>query len=96
MSKPIATVGSSHWCPLFDGNKPHLGGQVIEGSTNVFVEQKPICRQGDRVLCNSPSINHAGTGSFSVFANNKPVARLGDSTTHQGKITSGATSVSAG
>lgn len=96
MGKPAAVLGCSHTCPQFDGNKPHNGGVAIEGSPDVFIENKPACRQGDKLQCASPSINSVQLGSSSVFINNKGAARMGDTTAHGGKITQGVTSVYIG
>ena len=96
MGLQAVTVGCSHVCPLSDGNKPHVGGNVITGSPNVSIEKKPACRQGDQLQCASPSMNSAQTGSMSVFINSKPAVRLGDNTAHGGKITQGAITVYIG
>lgn len=96
MGKPIATLGCTHTCPQSDGPKPHVGGTIISGSSNVFVRKQPICRQGDKLQCASPALNTAQVGSTTVFVNGKSVARMGDVTAHQGQITKGEPSVLVG
>ncbi len=79
-----------------DGNKPHIGGPITEGSSSVFIEGKKVCRQGDSAQCSSPSSDSIQQGSSSVFINGKPAARVGDSTAHGGVIVGGAMSVFIG
>ncbi len=38
-----------HVCPLSNGPQPHVGGTVLKGSVNVFVNNLPAVRQGDAV-----------------------------------------------
>lgn len=96
MSQPAATVTSQHICPQSDGPKPHVGGAIIAGSPDVFVEKKPISRQGDQLVCVSPAPNSIAAGSPTVFVNGKPAARMGDSTQHGGQITTGAATIFIG
>lgn len=57
------------------------GGPLIQGSSNVFVEGRPIVRIGDRVAGHGRG-PHAGPvmaqGSGSVFSNGIPICRAGD------------------
>ena len=96
MSKPAATLGSYHTCPSYDGLVPHVGGPVMQGSTNVFIGRKPLARQGDPLQCNSARIDKIATASRSVFINSKGAARMTDKTAHGGVITKGDNSVFIG
>lgn len=96
MTKPAATSGCYHTCPAYDGDRPHVGGPLINGSSNVFFEGKMACRQGDPLQCNSPSVDSVAKGSGSVFINGSPAARMQDPTAHGGQITEGASSIFIG
>lgn len=91
--KPATFVGAYHICPKSDGNKPHVGGKCIEGATSVFIEKKPACRQGDKLLCNSPNQDVIQAGSSKLFIEKKPAAQLGSPTAHGGRIIEGARKV---
>ena len=60
------------------------GGPIIQGSPNVFVENKPVARIGDAVAGHAPG-PHAGpvmaAGSNNVFANEIGICRAGDPAT---------------
>lgn len=96
MGKPIATLGSNHFCPMKDGKKEHVGGPVIKGSATVFAGGKPICRLGDQLQCQSPSLDVVAAGSVKVFADGKPIARVGDQTAHGGTILQGMPNILIG
>ena len=96
MSKPIVTIQCYHTCPASDGSKPHVGGPTLQGSSNVFVQNKMVCRIGDQAQCNSPSIDIINSGSSSVFINGKGAARKQDQTAHGGVINEGVQSVLVG
>ena len=96
MGKPIAVINSNHVCPAFDGPKPHIGGQVLQGSSNVFSADVGVSRVGDQAQCNSPSPDIITSGSGSVFINGMPCARMQDQTAHGGTIASGNNSVLIG
>lgn len=96
MSKPVVTVGCNHICPMKDGKKEHVGGPVIKGSSNVFARNKPVCRLGDQLQCQSPSLDMVAKGSNAVFANGKPIARMGDQTVHGGNILEGIPNILIG
>ncbi len=51
------------------------GGVIITGSDNVFIENLPAARFGDRVSCKRKRVVE---GSDSVKINNKAAARYGD------------------
>ncbi|ELA7323107.1 PAAR domain-containing protein [Vibrio parahaemolyticus] len=55
----------------------------VAGSSNVFVNGKPIHRVGDgwSVHCNPVPVCHGGSlaaGSSKVYANGQPIGRVGD------------------
>ncbi len=57
----------SHVCPLFDGpTKPHTGGQVMNGSSKVFINKSPAVRQGDQVI-EAGTVNLITSGSPKVI-----------------------------
>lgn len=89
MASPAATTGCHHTCPAYDGDRPHSGGPVLQGSTNVFINGKAVCRVGDPIHCNSSSQDSPVQGSASIFVNGLPVARSGDPTAHGGVIVEG-------
>lgn len=70
-----------------DAGVAHCSGYTIaNGSPDVFIENKPVARQGD---ASTPHLKpapracrvHTATisgGSNTVFVNGKPIARVGD------------------
>ncbi len=58
---------------LFD--KVTCKGVIITGSPNVFIENLPAARFGDRVSCKKRRVIE---GSHNVKINNKAAARFGD------------------
>jgi len=96
MKNNIATEQCYHTCPQSDGSKPHEGGSVLKGSSNVFAEGKMVARKGDPLQCKSPNPDFIQGGSTSVYANGMAVGRMGDMTVHGGKIIEGATKVFIG
>jgi uncharacterized Zn-binding protein involved in type VI secretion len=80
-----------------DADVAHCSGMVrAQGSGNVFVNNKPVSRQGDvnttHLKPGSPCPSHAApiaVGSTKVFVNNLGCGRVGDAL-------SGCTSVAAG
>ncbi|MEM8523923.1 MAG: PAAR domain-containing protein [Bacteroidota bacterium] len=96
MSKATVTITCHHFCPMKDGKKEHVGGPIIQGSTDVFVENKMLSRHGDSLQCQSPKIDKIIATTTSVFVNGKPLARIQDPTIHGGKIVEGSQSVFAG
>ncbi|EGQ8022446.1 PAAR domain-containing protein [Vibrio vulnificus] len=93
--KPAARISDFHVCPKKTGKVPHVGGPIVNGSPNVFIEGLPAAREGDSIVCVGPADSISG-GSSSVFINGKPAARLGDSSSHGGVIISGAGTVLIG
>ncbi|PPC76535.1 hypothetical protein C4K68_14945 [Pokkaliibacter plantistimulans] len=96
MGKPAATLGHFHFCPQYDGKKPHVGGPVNAGSSDVMIEGMPAARVGDNLVCQKGPPDTINAGSSTVRINGQPAARMGDSTAHGGKILAGAASVRIG
>jgi type VI secretion system secreted protein VgrG len=91
----VARLGDQHSCPRYvDGIIPHQGGKIVAGSSDVFVNNKPVARVGDQVKC-----HHAHgaikKGNNHVLINNKPIARHQDKTNHNGQIINASTNVKA-
>jgi uncharacterized Zn-binding protein involved in type VI secretion len=43
-------ITDSHQCPLSDGQKPHVGGVVMNGSLTVLINGFFAARMGDKVI----------------------------------------------
>ena len=75
------------------------GGPIIEGSPNVFANESPVVRIGDRVASHGRFPPHRGSpsmaeGSPNVFTNNIPTCRAGDPATC-GDVATGSSDVFA-
>ena len=92
MALPIATVTSTHSCPMFTGTTPHVGGVIISGATTVLLNNLGIARIGDKCQCADGSIAIIIQGCNSILVEGKPVAYVGCMTSHGGVITSGSPS----
>ncbi|MDU8925661.1 PAAR domain-containing protein, partial [Pasteurellaceae bacterium LIM206] len=69
-------------------------GVVLQGSPNVFFENKAVARVGDLIQCS----DHTGEqfvaeGAETVFANGLPISRIGHSTTCDGSLVGGRETV---
>lgn len=95
MGKPAATISHFHACPKVTAKVPHVGGPVIQGSSDVFIGSLPAARVGDTLICVGPP-DKIKSGSASVFINGKAAARMGDSTDHGGVILMGNPTVIIG
>ena len=84
MAKSVVCLGDYCAEPL-----PHF---CVSGSLNVFVNSKPICRQGD----NFAEGRILAEGSKKVFANGFGVGRVGDSVSCGSKVISGSSDVFSG
>jgi len=75
---------------------------INAGAGSVFVNGKPVARQGDTLephsgSCPSPPHGRAiAAGSGSVFAEGKPLARIGDPIDCGGALAKGSANVNAG
>lgn len=93
---PAATKNGLHTCPLSDGPNPHIGFEIIEGDSTVYIENQAAATQGHALRCNSPSVPTIQTGSTTVFIGGKPAARQNDLTSHGGVIVKGVNTVFIG
>lgn len=82
---------------MTSGHGCHMPVNVIDGSNDTFVGNKPAARVGDSCnvhcdLCDEKRPCHQGSisqGSSKVFINNKPAARIGDSVSCSDAIATG-------
>ena len=85
-----------------DSEVAHCSGMVrAQGSSNVFVNNRAVSRQGDKntphLLPGNPCPGHSTTissGSSTVFINGKQCGRVGDPTCTS--VASGSSNVFAG
>lgn len=90
MAKMIVTVGDTQSCPMVSGTVPHIGGTVISGCSGVLLNNSPVARMGDKVLCTGTGmIATIIQGDANVLVGGKPVAYVGCMTSHGGFLTSG-------
>jgi uncharacterized Zn-binding protein involved in type VI secretion len=95
--KPAARVGDATECPKDNDPPAHVGGKIVAGSSNIFINGKPAARLGDAISgCEDGSDDAIADGSSSVSFNGRPAARVGDATDHDGSITAGSGSVVIG
>ena len=87
-----------------DADVAHCSGMTrAEGSPNVFCNNIPISRQGDKnnshLLPGVPCPSHQApitTGSTTVFINNKGCGRIGDAVTNCTSVAEGSENCFAG
>ncbi|WP_082422410.1 PAAR domain-containing protein [Aquimarina longa] len=91
-AKPVATLGSTHQCPMYTGTVPHVGGTITTGDPTVLMNGKPVAVLGSLCTCVGAT-NTVVQGQAFVFINGKPVACVGDMTAHGGTITSGEANI---
>ncbi|MDU8925625.1 PAAR domain-containing protein, partial [Pasteurellaceae bacterium LIM206] len=69
-------------------------GKIIEGSSDVFFENRPVARVGDLIACEDHAAPHyVAEGAKTVFANGLPIARIGHKTTCDGNVDGGCHSI---
>ena len=91
-----ARVDDFHFCPLTNGNTPHVGGPVRPpGAATVLIGGKAAARVGDMLSCVG-SQDSIATGSATVKIGGKAAARVGDKTAHGGVILTGCFTVKIG
>ena len=91
---PAARITDLHTCPEATP-EPHVGGPIISGSPNVFINGLSAARVGDPLTCVGPP-DVIAKGSTGVFINGLPAARMGDLTAHGGVIIGGSPNVIIG
>lgn len=74
---------------------------LITGSPNVFVNNKPVGRKGDKYsshgcISHSSHSDIISDGSSTVKVNNLPIARVGDKVSIGGSVATGSPNVKAG
>lgn len=93
---PAARIGDFHACPaVCPPPAPHVGGPIVAGSGDVFINGIPAARVGDSAVCACASDSIAA-GSGTVMINGKPSARIGDSCAHGGAVAAGSPTVIIG
>jgi len=98
MGRPAARKGDSHTCPRVTPGTPpvpHVGGPIIEGSSNVLIGGQPAATVSHACTCIGPP-DQIQSGSPTVVINNKPAARITDVTAHGGLISTGCPTVIIG
>lgn len=97
MTKPAARKNDYHECPKEEPIKQaHVGGIILEGSSDVLIDGRAAARLGDKAKCEHGSPDKIIQGSASVFIDHKPAARMGDKTEHGGVIAEGSSNVLIG
>ncbi len=79
-----ATEHDSHGCPACPH---HAIGPAIEGSSDVFVNDRSVLRVGDRGIhasCCGTGEWTAAEGAPNIIVNDRPIHRVGDRTNHCG------------
>lgn len=81
------------------GDPFNHGGNMGQGSPDVFMEGIGVARVGDMVNCPPPILGHnpnpMAQGSPTVFVNGKPMVRVGDRAMCGGSMLKGAPTVCA-
>jgi uncharacterized Zn-binding protein involved in type VI secretion len=96
MGSSAARLKDLHMCPLCDGNKPHVGGEIQQGISKVLIGGQPAAFAGSACKCQSPSPNRIAEGSKKVKIGRKSAARKGDATDHGGAVANGFDKVKIG
>ncbi len=98
MAMDAARLGDKQICPVSEGGKPHLKGEVISGEFSVLICGKPAARKWDWLLCEGAvhRPNFIVGGREDVLIGGNPAARKWDQTLHGGLISSGCSKVLIG
>lgn len=95
-ARPAARTGDLHACPDMEpGPAPHVGGPVVEGSSNTFINGRPAARAGDPTACAGPP-GQIEAGSSGVYINRQAAARIADRAGHDGRVADGSSNVHIG
>jgi uncharacterized Zn-binding protein involved in type VI secretion len=89
----ISCLNDQHQCPANNGGQPHVGGQIIEGSSNVFINNKAVARHNDLCLCQQIP-NPLIATEMNIRVNAKPIGYMFANTNHGGKIITGQNNAS--
>jgi len=94
-----ARLTDMHQCPMETPGLPpipHVGGPITgPGCATVLINQLPVARLGDILVCVGPP-DSIIKGSSSVMIGGVPAARVGDATAHGGTIVMGSCNVIIG
>ncbi|WP_299906333.1 RHS repeat-associated core domain-containing protein [uncultured Paracoccus sp.] len=71
------------------GQYGKVKGKIIQGSPDVYFENQPVARVGDKIQCDDHADAAVSEGAERVFANGMPIARIGHKTTCDGTINEG-------
>ena len=94
--QPAARVSDMHFCPMFTGPVPHVGGPILPpGAMTVMIGGLPAARVSDMCICVGPP-DVITMGSMKVLIGGMPAARMGDLTAHGGMIVLGCFTVFIG
>lgn len=89
MTNPIARQGDKHKC----SEPGHKGGEIKEGSPNVFVNNQPVARVGDKITCDDGSHHVIKDSQACLMVNGKLVARINDGAGDHGHVATGEPTV---
>jgi len=70
-------------------------GKILDGSPDVFFENKKVARMGDKIACDDHGPHKIAMGCRTVFVNDEPMARIGHKTTCDGNVNQGCGSIKA-
>lgn len=86
----VACEGDLQQCPQTNGpGNPHVGGAILSGSSNTFINGKKIARHGDNALCQGGKTQLISYIP-SISVNGKAIAYRLANTQHQGKVMMGS------
>ena len=89
-STEVACEGDLQQCPETNGpGNPHVGGAVLSGSENAFINGKKIARHGDAALCQGGETQLISQLT-SITINGKAIAYRLANTQHQGSVMTGS------
>ncbi len=88
---PAARITDLHVCPA-ESPEPHVGGPIVTGSADVFINGLPAATVGSIATCDGPP-SAVVQGCATIFINGKPAAHLGHLTSHGGFISTGSPNV---
>ena len=89
----LSRKGDYHQCPkVTENNLPHIGGPILEGSSNVLINSMPAARLNDKAFCNFET-DYLSQGINGIIINNKPAVSKQLMTQHQGIVNEGSLDV---
>lgn len=82
---PAIVLGDWHDCPAVDGDTPHIGGAVLQGSSSVTFNGKALARVMDPLYCQGAQ-DAIATGLTQILIGGKACASQSSVTAHGGKL----------